>query len=214
MTRTETTPARSGPKVAAALVALAVAAVFASSLLYRVEHPGMQKMVRAPQHDHGPEAGGMPGGGAGPGAGPGMDMEAVRGMVEKLQARVTADPADVEALLQLAEIQRMRGDVEAANQYLDAALEHAGGNPDALHELAGIYYELERNDKARQALETVLTGNPGDGYARFNLGVLYRYRLKDAAKAGEQYRAVLGLDGFDDVKEQARNELETLERGN
>lgn len=209
MTTTKSSASCPGPKVAAALVASAVIAIFVTSLVYRVQNPGMQKIIR-PYHAAS-QAGGMPSmPGAGDGEAPGMGMDAVRAMLESLRARVAKEPGDVEALLQLAKIQRMRGDTAAAAGYMDAALESVGGNPNALHELAGMYYDMQQNDKAMRVLKMLLVGHPDDAFAHFNLGVLYRYRLKDPGKAEEQYRAVLELPGGEDVKEQARTELETL----
>ena len=109
-----------GRKAALLVTAVGLAAVFVGSLVYRMENPGMQKQVQSKA------ASGMP---AQMGE-QGMDMDAVRQMMAALEDRVAKDPADLEALFQLAEIQLMRQDKEGALAYLDQAREQAGDEPE------------------------------------------------------------------------------------
>ncbi len=191
-----------GRKAALVVVALGLAAIFVGSLIYRLQNPGMQKQVQT--HSHGAQEG-M--------AGQGMDMDAVRQMMEALQERVGENPADLEALFQLAEIQLMRQDEEAALGWLAQVREQAGEDIPALHRLSSMYFQMEKNEDAAEALRRIIEVDPADGYARYNLAVLLKYRVGDAEGAAEAFSSVLDLEGFDDLKEQARAELENTEPG-
>ena len=207
----ETTSIRSvrARKLAMGLVAIGLAAIFAGSLAYRLKHPGMQKQVRSQASM--PAAMGQPGAEGG-----GMDMGQVREMMEQLQARVEENPHDFQALFQLAEIQLMRQDKEGALAYLDQAREQAGDDVPALHRLSSMYFELKQDQAAADVLRGIVELDPKDAYARYNLGVLLKYRMDDPAGAAEAFRSVVdlegveGLEGIDDLKEQARKELESL----
>ena len=56
---------------------------------------------------------------------------------------------------------------------------------------------------------------PNDGFAHYNLGVLYRYRMDEDGSAAKEFQAVLDSRGQDleEIKEHARQELETLGSG-
>ena len=191
-----------GRKAALILVAVGLAAIFVGSLVYRMENPGMQKQVQS--HVHATENG-QPAGG--------MDMDAVREMIDALEARLAENPADLEALFQLAEIELMRQDRDRALAYLDQARGQAGEDTAALHRLSSMYFQLERNEDAAAVLRRILEIDPNEGYASYNLGVLLRYRMGDDQAAAEAFRAVLGMEGFDDLKEQSQKELEAMGMG-
>lgn len=196
---TESTGGR-GRKAALIVIAVGLAAIFVGSLDYRIDNPGMQKQVQTHVHVDGGDQFGQGG----------MDMEAVRQMMAALEARLVENPADLEALFQLAEIQLMRQDRESALGYLGRVAERAGEDTAALHRLSAMYFQLEQNQAAAEVLRRIRRIDPADGYALYNLGVLLRYRMGDDQGAAEAFRAVLAMEGFDDLKEQSRKELEAL----
>lgn len=189
---------------------LGLAAMFFSSMLYRWENPGLQKAMRQ-QTAEAPGGAGAPSGGAPEGMGglAGMDMEGVRAMIAGLEKRLEETPEDLEALLQLASIRTMRGDKDAAAAFLDRAEAAAGTDKLALMDIAGRWYELDRYDKAAEALETILKAEPDEMFAHYNLGVLYKYRLNQPEKAEEHLRKVAeGKHDFEDLREQAKKALQ------
>ncbi|MGE4291822.1 MAG: tetratricopeptide repeat protein [Desulfovibrio sp.] len=197
-----------GRKIVLLLAVLGLAAMFFSSLFYRWEHPGLQKAMRQ-QASEAPQAPGAAGSAPeGMGGMAGMDMEGVRAMIAGLEKRLEENPKDIEALLQLASIRTMRGDKEGAAGFIDRAQAAAGSDKLALMDIAGRWFELERFDKAAQALETILRSEPDEMFAHYNLGLLYKYRLNQPEKAREHLEKVAqGKHDFEDLREQAQKAL-------
>lgn len=209
MSNDKNTSTSIGRKVVLIVAVLGVAAMFFSSMLYRWENPSLQKAMRQ-QAPAGQGASGMPDAAPeGMGEMAGMDMEGVRAMIAGLEKKLEENPADMEALLQLASIRTMRGDKEGAVGYLDRAQVAAGSDKMTLMDIAGRWYELDRFDKASETLEIILKAEPEEMFAHYNLGVLYKYRLNNPEKAEAHLRKVAeGEHEFDDLREQAKKALE------
>jgi Flp pilus assembly protein TadD len=206
-TQNETARPVLGRKVVIAALAVALAAMFVTSLAYRFTHPSMQKAMR-------PQAAQATGGagasmGEGMGEGMGMDMDAVREMLAALEERIEADPGDVEALLQAANIYLMRRDAGHAEGYIERAHEAAKDDTMALMQVAKLYFDIGEFEPAREAMGRILELEPENMFARFNMGVLLKYRLEKPKEAEEYFRQVAeGEHGFDELREEAKKELQ------
>ncbi|MGE4506372.1 MAG: tetratricopeptide repeat protein, partial [Desulfovibrionaceae bacterium] len=147
--------------------------------------------------------------GEGMGEGMGMDMDAVRDMLAALEARIEADPGDAEALLQAATIYLMRRDAGHAGSYITRAREAAKDDTLALMQVAKLYFDIGEFEPARESMARILELEPENMFARFNMGVLLKYRLEKSKEAEEYFRQVAeGEHGFDELREEAKKELQ------
>lgn len=189
-----------GRKLVLAVMAVGVLALFASSLYYRFNNPDLTRNLSARAQ--------APASMAGQGGMTGMDMEAVRTMLESLEARVAENPGDLEALFQLANIQVMRGDKTSAMAWLNQARGHAGDEKAALQQLAMTYYELQAFPEAAEMVRILLEMDPDDMHARYNLGILYKYRLERSEEARALFEEVVrGSHSNEQLRADAEKEL-------
>lgn len=144
----------------------------------------------------GPEAGPAPGGAPGPTSDqmaaaadlpPEERREMIRGMVERLAARLEETPGDAEGWLRLARAYRVLGEPAKAGDALSAAVKAAPDRPDVLSAYAGALMEDLPADapppaEAVSALRRVLEAQPDDPTALYVLGL-------DAAGAGRSGEA-------------------------
>lgn len=202
MTTTDTKGPAWGRKLVFGAVALCLAAMLVASMAYRFDNPSIQKPMRQQQVAQAPEGmGGM--------AGSGMDMDAVREMLAALEQRIEADPADVEALMQAANIYIMRQDKGRAMDYLERAQQAAGGDPEALMQLSKLFFDLGEFERARQSVAAILEAQPENMFARFNMGVILKYRLNKPEEAEGYFRQVAeGDHEFEELRVEAKKELQ------
>jgi tetratricopeptide (TPR) repeat protein len=182
----------------AALMGLALAAMFVASFLYRAENPS--RVVRA-------EAPAMPQGMGG--MGKMADSGPMKEIMELMQ-RQKDEPESAAVQLELAERFMMMGAYDRALIFLDKASTLDPDNPQVLNDKGIALYNVGRADEARAAFESILAKTPDDFRARFNLGLLYKYALGDMAKAAEHLKAVMDSPAADErSKSQAKTEMET-----
>ncbi|QLA19197.1 tetratricopeptide repeat protein [Desulfolutivibrio sulfoxidireducens] len=177
-------------KYAAALMGLALAAIFLGSFLYRVENPSQVVRADVPAMPQGMADGGP-----------------MKEIMELMQ-RQKAEPDNPAVQLELAERFMMMGAFDRALIFLEKAEQLDPKNPQVLNDKGIALHNVGRSEEAKSAFEAILVANPDDYRARFNLGLLYKYALGDMAKAAEQLKAVMDSPAADErTKKQAGEEL-------
>jgi tetratricopeptide (TPR) repeat protein len=183
-----------GRKTVLGLMAVGVLAMFATSFVYRMENPSLTERVERPAG-----MGGM--GKNGQMTGPMKEiMELMQGLQEK--------PEDVALLLRAAEQFMMMNAWERAAVFLDKAASLEPDNPQVLNDQGIALYNMKKPEDALGKFERLLEKNPDDYRARYNLGLLYKYALKNPDKARECFQAVADSPTADEkAKQGAREEL-------
>ncbi|MEF3698940.1 tetratricopeptide repeat protein [Desulfolutivibrio sp.] len=179
----------------AALMGLALVAMFVSSFLYRAENPSRVVRTDTPAMPQG--MGGM------------ADSGPMKEIMELMQ-RQKEEPDNPAVQLELAERFMMMGAYDRALIFLDKAAGLDPDNPQILNDKGIALYNTGKAEEAKAAFEAILAKNEADFRARFNLGLLYKYALGDMDKAAEQLRAVMDSPAADErTKSQAKSELES-----
>jgi len=185
----------------AALMGLALAAMFVASFLYRAENPSRVVRVDTPAMPQG--MGGMGGMGGMADSGPMKE-------IMELMQRQKDEPESAALQLELAERFMMMGAYDRALIFLDKAASLDADNPQILNDRGIALYNVGKTDEARAAFEAILAKTPADFRARFNLGLLYKYALGDMEKAAEHLKAVMDSQAADErTKSQAKTEMES-----
>ncbi len=139
----------------------------------------------------------------GPAAGGG---EAVAPVVRQLQERVTANPEDAEAILQLANLNFDIQNWSRAIELYDRFLELRPDQPEVLTDLGVCYRSTGRFEEALAAFDRAEALAPGLIQARYNKVVVLAFDLgrQDAAEAALAQLQAIPLDDPRMAEEVAR----------
>jgi len=154
-------------RLVTALAVLGLLAIFASSVIYRLENPSRKVFLSG--HD---QAGRQPAPDA-----QGMDE------MGKLMARLSENPDDPQANLDIAKAFLRMQAPERAEVFIQRSLQVDPHNQEALRMLSMAAFQAGRHEQAAEALMRLLAKQPDDALAHFNLSVLYSHYLDDAQKA-------------------------------
>jgi len=183
-------------KTVLALMFTGLAAMFVWSFVYRAANPSTTASLDA---GAGRRGGAMDAMGMG-----GPAMQNVMDAMNKLKA----NPDDLAALRQAAEAFASVEMWERAGQLADKALVKAPDDPGLLNIRGVVLFKTDQGAEAAKIFERVLVLRPDDYMVQFNLGVVYKEALKDAAKAKGYFEAVLNNPKTDpETREQVRQEL-------
>ncbi|MGE4423429.1 MAG: tetratricopeptide repeat protein [Pseudodesulfovibrio sp.] len=193
-----------GRKAVILAVFLALAAMFATSFLYRMNNPNLvvksqpsRSFVDAGEGQGGPGAPAM--GGAVSGA-----MSRVKEYLD----RVKKNPDDVEALVGLGNSFLMMRAWDRALEPLEKARRLKPDDTAVLKAVGIAYFNKEDYTKASEAYEAILKIDPQDTLALFNLGVIYKHYFKKPDIAQTYFEKVLALEKQDaEMLKLARQEL-------
>jgi len=179
----------SARRIVLGALALGIGAIFAVSVSWRLgDHPLV--------HDHGSVAEAPAPAKSAPA--PAMPGEPDRAKVEQmgqspqamaimgLMQKMKENPNDVETLLALAQTFAEQGDPEGAQEMLQRAIVAAPSDARPPYLLGVVLGGQGKWQEAAEQLErSVSLGD--DASARYSLGVIYRYHLKQEDKARQQF---------------------------
>lgn len=191
-----------GRKAVILAVFVSLAAMFATSFVYRLENPNL--VVKAKQQ-HGASASAGEGGAP---AGMGGAMNGAMSRVREYMDRVEKNPDDVEALVGLGNSFLMMRAWDRALEPLEKARALAPGDATVLKAVGIAYFNKADYAKATECYEGVLKLDPNDTLALFNLGVIYKHYSQRPEEAGTYFEKVLELEKEDaEMIKLAREEL-------
>ncbi|WP_319582133.1 tetratricopeptide repeat protein [uncultured Pseudodesulfovibrio sp.] len=192
-----------GRKAVILTVFLALAAMFATSFVYRMKNPNLFVKSRAPQS----VADAGEGGGAGAPA-MGGAMTGAMSRVKEYLERVKEHPDDVEALVGLGNSFLMMRAWDRALEPLEKARQIKPEDTTVLKAVGIAYFNKQDYTKASEAYESILKVDPEDTLALFNLGVIYKHYFKKPDVAQTYFEKVLTLEKQDaEMVKLARSEL-------
>ncbi len=173
------------------LLACLAVMVFAA-VVFRVENPSLVQQEERQE---------MPGG-------EGMDkmgdMAGVTAMMKKLQE----NPDDVEAMRALGMSFMDMQAWDKAISFWDMVLKKDANDVMALNQKGFCLFELEKYADAAGLFEQMLTLEPQNFHAHFNLGIIYKHYLAQPDKAAVHFQAVLDAAPDDpELVNNARREL-------
>jgi len=130
--------------------------------------------------------------------------------IKMLEAVVAKDPANRNAWVQLGNIyfdtQQPMKSIEAYGK----ALEIDGNDPDVLTDQGIMFRQLGWYDRAIDNFEKATAIDPNHSQSYYNLGVVYRYDLKDFPRAIEAWQKFLDLNPTGQGADQVRRDMEVL----
>jgi tetratricopeptide (TPR) repeat protein len=190
-----------GRKAVILAVLGAVAAMFITSFVYRLNNPNLFVKARQPAVEHEGEGATPP---------PGMgQMGGNMAKVKEFMARVEANPDDVEALVGLGNSFLLMRAWDRALEPLEKANAIQPGNVDVLKGIGIAQFNKKDFVKASAAYDEILAAKPDDTLALFNLGVIFKYYFEKPDTARTYFEKVLELEHEDaQMIKLAKQELE------
>lgn len=206
-----------GRKAVILSVVACVAAMFVTSFVYRMQHPNLYVEVKqgfqAPEdHDHdgdGVQDHGPDDQSAGTPPGMGQGVGGAMAKVREYMAQVEKNPNDVKALVNLGNSFLMMRAWDRALVPLEKANELEPGNVGLLKAIGIAHFNKQDFDKAAASYEQILSIDPNDTLALFNLGVINKYYFEKLDAARMYFEKVLEIEKDDaEIIKMARQELE------
>jgi tetratricopeptide (TPR) repeat protein len=106
-------------------------------------------------------------------------------------------PGNVDALVELSELERILGQQEKSVSHLYAAKALAATDAATLVHFSQVCMRRRMYVDATDALKKVVTQDPSNRHAWYQLG-LAQFRIGETEGAETDFRAALGLDGYDE----------------
>lgn len=192
MTTNDFFPQASRKKTTVFILVSLLIMVFAA-IVYRVENPSIIQQERQQQ---------MPGQGA---MGQMGDMEGISAMMKKLQDH----PDDLTTMRSLGMAFMDMQAWERSLAFWDMILERNATDIMALNQKGFCLFELEKHAEAAEHFTQMLSIEPHNERAHFNLGILLKYYLHKPEEAHEHFQAVVDSETKDSqLLDNARRELE------
>lgn len=186
--------ATSGIKLVIAGVIVCLLAIFATSVGYRMLHPSLQVVSKQSG------GGGMPGG-----------MSGGMGAVQELMNNVKANPNDFGARVELGNAFIMMRAWDRAIEHLTVANTIKPGEVHVLKSLGISMYHKGDFANALGTYKAILTKQPDDALALYNVGVIYRHALKNDGEAATYFKKLLEVHKHDDeLRKDTEKELKEM----
>ena len=122
-----------------------------------------------------------------------LEREDVEAALKAYERGVAADPARIDARINLGRLlHELRRFAKAERVYRDA-MNACGDDPMLLYNLAVLLDDLDRKPEAMKAYEAALRGNPELADGHYNLALLYEKlrKPKEAIRHMSQYRRLV-----------------------
>lgn len=133
--------------------------------------------------------------------------------VADLQARLTANPGDTEALFELGERYFQAGRWQDTIDWFTKLVTLDPGHVHAYTDIGTASFNLARFDEARAAWSEALRLAPDDPQVHYNLGYLHAYgRPRDLEAAKREWERVLSLAPGTPLAATAQRDLAELQR--
>lgn len=189
------------PRHVILLVCIGLVLILITAVIYRLSHPNLTvALERPPQQQQQPASSSAEHGGE-------QDMSAVRDLMVKMRE----NPDNPEVLKALGrEFMHMQA-WEQAKGFLERAVMNAPSDVEALMMLGVNLFNMQNHQEAAEQFELVLSLDPDNVMARYNLGIINKYGLDNPDKARDYFNQVLESDNVSDqIREQAAAELQDL----
>jgi tetratricopeptide (TPR) repeat protein len=110
--------------------------------------------------------------------------------IREHQSVLQSDPKNVQAHINLISLYGRAGDMTAAKQHFDTAIQLSPNRPDAWYNYGVLLFGQQKYDQAEQAFRRALAINPNYAEAHNNLGATYELerRMEEAAS---EFRAAI-----------------------
>jgi len=177
-------------------VVLAVVAIGGGAVVFGTLSPKTPQTV--PRHDAPPGSSAPAGGNLPQGHPPITVPEEVKQAMRDMAAKAAAAPDDMEAWKHLAEVQYRASQLDPsyltqAQQSYQHVLDHEPNNPDVIHALGNIAFDMEQPDQAVDYYQRYLKQKPDDLEVQTDLGTMYLSANK-TDEAIKQYESVLKVN--------------------
>jgi len=123
-----------------------------------------------------------------------LEKEDAEAALAAYEQAIAADPALLDAHINLGRLLHEAGRFAKAEQVYRDAVRTCGNDPVLLYNLGVLLDDTERKAEAMEAYEAALRGDPGLADCHYNLALLYEglKRPKDAIRHMARYRALIG----------------------
>ena len=142
----------------------------------------------------------------------GAPVANVQQNVSMLEDMVRKEPGNRNAWVQLGNTYFDMDQAVKAVEAYGKALELDGNDPDVLTDQGVMFRKLGWYDRAIANFTKANQINPSHQQSLYNLGVVYRFDLKDFPKAQEAWGRFLQLNPTGPGADQVRGELEMLQK--
>ena len=195
-----------GPKASNRYILLALAVVAVVAAVYLLKQSRQPPSPLAPTSDTAADslAGMMPGDTA--------VMQDVMHQIAHIKGVLARDSGNYDAWLSLGNLYFDANKPDEAIIHYRRALAIRPGDPDVLTDLATMEREAGRPDSAVAILRGVLAADSMRMQSWFNLGVIYRFDLKQPREAVAAWKKFLSLNPPREHADAIRQEIEQLEK--
>jgi cytochrome c-type biogenesis protein CcmH/NrfG len=130
--------------------------------------------------------------------------------IQMLEEIVAKDPGNRDAWIRLGHSYFDSNQPMKAVKAYDKALELDGNDPDILTDQGIMFRRLGWYDRAVENFKRAYEIDPAHQQSLYNLGIVYRFDLKDMDKARQAWEKYLELNPSGPGSQQVRKELEVI----
>ena len=123
-----------------------------------------------------------------------LESEDAEAALQAYQRAVAADPALLDAHVNLGSLLHEAGHLEQAERVYRDAISACGSDPALMYNLGVLLDDMQRKDEAKDAYEAALRGDPGLADCHYNLALLCEElgKPREAIRHMAQYRRLVG----------------------